>query len=123
MPRLKPRLKPDEQIAYNIRQIVSLTGTATTHWYDAMQAGELAFSKLGRRRVVPAEDLLAYLRRHRIGGEGVEVTDPEGAKRMAHARHVAAERALAKAQAQARKAKRAARLAAKADDTPPPEAA
>jgi helix-turn-helix protein len=115
-----PASKPDEQIAYNIGQLVALTGSTKTHLYAAMQAGELAFSKLGRRRVVLAEDLLAYLRRHRIGGEGVEVTDPAGAKRMAHARRVAAERALARAQAKARKAKRA---AAKAQGGDPPETA
>jgi len=65
--RKEAKLEIRERLALRIPDAVAVSGLGQTTLYDAMQAGELAFVKVGARRLIMAADLLAFLERHRVG--------------------------------------------------------
>lgn len=55
-----------DRLALRIPDAVKASGIGQTTLYEAMQRGQLAFVKVGARRLVMREDLLAFLNRHRV---------------------------------------------------------
>jgi excisionase family DNA binding protein len=55
MPEGSPRL------AYSILEVCDLTGLSRSLVYDMMNAGRLDFIKVGRRRIITAQHLAAFL--------------------------------------------------------------
>jgi excisionase family DNA binding protein len=53
--------QPMERIAYSIGEVVDLTGIGRTRLYEVIAAGELRTKKLGRRTLILAADLSAWL--------------------------------------------------------------
>jgi excisionase family DNA binding protein len=56
-------------ITYSIADVVASTGLGRTKIYAAIRDCELPIVKIGKRSLVLDEDLRAWLRRHRVGGE------------------------------------------------------
>ncbi len=48
-------------LALNIKQAVDTSGLTRTHLYEAMKHGALPARKAGRRTIIMADDLRAYL--------------------------------------------------------------
>jgi excisionase family DNA binding protein len=56
-------------ITLSIADVVAATGLGRTKIYAAIHDRELPIVKIGKRSLVLAEDLTAWLRRHRVAGE------------------------------------------------------
>jgi excisionase family DNA binding protein len=56
-------------LAYPVPRAVQVTGLSRSLLYELMKRGELAWIKVGRRRLIADDDLRALIARHRIGGE------------------------------------------------------
>ena len=50
-----------ERLAYSVSEAVAATGIGRTSLYGLMNRGELAFTKIGARRLIPARDLKLLL--------------------------------------------------------------
>lgn len=55
------------KLTYRIEEAVAATGLTKSTLYERMQAGELAFYKVGRIRLIPADSLEEFLHRHQSG--------------------------------------------------------
>ena len=51
-----------ERLAYSILEVAELTGLSRSLVYDLMNQGALGYIKAGRRRIITARQLEAYLR-------------------------------------------------------------
>ena len=54
--------KPNEKLAYAIRELRDVGGPAPTKAYELVNSGELIAHKQGTRTIVLAENFKAYLR-------------------------------------------------------------
>lgn len=57
------------RIALRVSSAAEISEISRTRLYVAMQAGELPFVQMGKSRRILADDLEAWLRRHRVTGE------------------------------------------------------
>jgi len=72
-----PRLAGEADVIVNVLPLTSATeGTFDAALFDQVKRGAL-FVNIGRGRTVDTEALVAALRDGRIGGAGLDVTDPE----------------------------------------------
>ena len=53
------------KISYSVEEAAEATGIGRSHLYIAIKTGELASLKLGKRRLLMREDILAWLKRQR----------------------------------------------------------
>lgn len=49
------------KLAYSIEEVAELTGLSRSLLYDEMAAGRLSFIKVGRRRIITAEQVERFL--------------------------------------------------------------
>jgi len=54
---------PGERLAYSVAEAAFITGLSRDLLYDQMRAGNLAYLKVGRRRVITRQNLEAFLAR------------------------------------------------------------
>lgn len=59
-----------EQLLYQINDAARVLGVGRTKFYELLDAGQIATVTIGRRRLVPAEDLVAYVDRLRSDRTG-----------------------------------------------------
>jgi excisionase family DNA binding protein len=52
---------PAERMAYSVDEAAAMTGLSRDLLYDQMRAGELAYLKVGRRRIITSQHLEAFL--------------------------------------------------------------
>jgi excisionase family DNA binding protein len=52
---------PGERLAYSVAEVAFITGLSRDLLYDQMRAGELAYLKVGRRRLITRQNLEAFL--------------------------------------------------------------
>jgi excisionase family DNA binding protein len=65
--------KMPEVTACSIKEAARQTGLSRSFLYKEMKAGRLPILKIGKRRLVQSDDVAAYLRAHRQGGQLVAV--------------------------------------------------
>ena len=63
------RSEPFAPIAHSIDDVCAASKLGRTTIYGAIRDGELPIVKIGKRSLVLDDDLRAWLRRHRVGGE------------------------------------------------------
>jgi excisionase family DNA binding protein len=54
---------PAERLAYSVAEAALITGLSRDLLYDQMRTGDLAFLKVGRRRIITRQNLEAFLAR------------------------------------------------------------
>ena len=68
------------RLAYGIEEAVNAVGLSRSRLYELIAAGEIAVCKVGRRTIIPATELTAFLERHRVerptGGEALPPATP-----------------------------------------------
>ena len=52
---------PGERLAYSVEEAAQITGLSRDLLYDQMRAGNLAYLKIGRRRIITRQQLEAFL--------------------------------------------------------------
>ena len=52
---------PGERIAYSVDEAAQITGLSRDLLYDQMRTGQLAYLKVGRRRIITRQHLEAFL--------------------------------------------------------------
>jgi excisionase family DNA binding protein len=52
-----------ERLAYSVDEVAAVTGLSRDLLYDQMRAGNLAYLKVGRRRIITRQHLEAFLAR------------------------------------------------------------
>ena len=60
-----PERTMTERLLYTINDAAKVLGVGRTKFYELLDAGHIATVTIGRRRLVPAEDLVAYVDRLR----------------------------------------------------------
>jgi excisionase family DNA binding protein len=60
MPGTTP--SPPERLAYSVDEASQITGLSRDLLYDQMRTGQLAYLKVGRRRIITRQHLEAFLR-------------------------------------------------------------
>lgn len=55
------------KVCYTIAEIIEATGCKRTNLYEAIKAGELKIRKRGRKTLILAEDLEAWLKSLPVG--------------------------------------------------------
>jgi excisionase family DNA binding protein len=50
-----------DKLAYSIEELAELTGLSRDLLYDEMNAGRLAYVKVGRRRIITREAITAFV--------------------------------------------------------------
>lgn len=55
-----------EKLAYRIEEAVKATGLGRSFLYEAMKSGDLRAFKVGGRRLIGRDDLIAFIDRHRM---------------------------------------------------------
>jgi excisionase family DNA binding protein len=58
-----------EKIGYSVDEAVEASGIGRTTLYELMRSGELESIKVGRRRIILAEDIRAYLDSQRASAQ------------------------------------------------------
>jgi excisionase family DNA binding protein len=53
-------------VAHQVPRAAQVTGLSRSLLYEFMKRGELAYVKVGRRRLIAHDDLQALIRRHRV---------------------------------------------------------
>jgi excisionase family DNA binding protein len=56
-------IEPNERLAYSVDEAAAITGLSRDLLYDQMRAGNLAYLKVGRRRIITRQHLEAFLTR------------------------------------------------------------
>jgi excisionase family DNA binding protein len=54
---------PADRLAYSVAEAATITGLSRDLLYDQMRTGQLAYLKVGRRRIITRQDLEAFLAR------------------------------------------------------------
>ena len=54
---------PGERLAYSVDEAAQITGLSRDLLYDQMRTGQLAYLKVGRRRIITRQHLEAFLTR------------------------------------------------------------
>jgi excisionase family DNA binding protein len=57
---------PVSRLAYSIPNAAAELSISRARLYELLKAGEIAFCKIGKRSVIPASELLAFLERHQV---------------------------------------------------------
>jgi excisionase family DNA binding protein len=52
-----------DRLAYSVDEAAAITGLSRDLLYDQMRAGRLAYTKVGRRRIITRQHLEAFLTR------------------------------------------------------------
>ena len=52
---------PEGRLAYSVDEAAAITGLSRDLLYDQMRAGNLAYLKIGRRRIITRQQLEAFL--------------------------------------------------------------
>jgi len=52
---------PGERLAYSVDEAAQITGLSRDLLYDQMRTGQLAYLKVGRRRIITRQHLEAFL--------------------------------------------------------------
>jgi excisionase family DNA binding protein len=60
------RLEPSEPLAYSVTDAARTAGIGRSTLYDLMAHGELAYVKIGSRRLIRHEELKALLKRFQV---------------------------------------------------------
>jgi excisionase family DNA binding protein len=55
--------RPDERLAYSVDEAAQITGLSRDLLYDQMRTGQLAYLKVGRRRIITRQHLETFLTR------------------------------------------------------------
>jgi excisionase family DNA binding protein len=55
--------RPEGRLAYSVDEAAAITGLSRDLLYDHMHAGNLAYLKIGRRRIITRQQLEAFLTR------------------------------------------------------------
>ena len=55
-----------ERLSYSVDELAELTGVSRDLLYDEMNAGRLAYVKVGRRRVITREAISAFLNGRKV---------------------------------------------------------
>jgi excisionase family DNA binding protein len=55
-----------DRIAMKVADAVQASGLGKSTLYEAMQAGELRYIKIGAARLIKRDDLEAFIDRHRV---------------------------------------------------------
>ena len=58
---LRPEITPRSRVAYSVAETMALSGLGRDTIYKAIHAGRLPARKMGRRTIVLASDLQAFL--------------------------------------------------------------
>jgi excisionase family DNA binding protein len=58
-----------QPIAYTVPGAAAATGIGRSQLFELMKAGKLAYSRVGGRRQILADDLRQLLERNRVGGD------------------------------------------------------
>ena len=66
-----------ERLAYSVDEVAQITGLSSDLLYDQMRAGQLAYIKVGRRRIITRQHLEAFLTARPAAASG----SPPGAAR------------------------------------------
>jgi excisionase family DNA binding protein len=53
--------RPEDRLAYSVDETAAITGLSRDLLYDQMRAGNLAYLKIGRRRIITRQQLEAFL--------------------------------------------------------------
>jgi excisionase family DNA binding protein len=53
--------RSDERLAYSVDEAARITGLSRDLLYDQMRTGQLAYLKVGRRRIITRQHLEAFL--------------------------------------------------------------
>ena len=53
--------QPTERLAYSVDEAAQITGLSRDLLYDQMRTGQLAYLKVGRRRIITRQHLEAFL--------------------------------------------------------------
>jgi excisionase family DNA binding protein len=53
--------RPDGRLAYSVDEAAAITGLSRDLLYDQMRTGNLAYLKIGRRRIITRQQLEAFL--------------------------------------------------------------
>ena len=56
-------------VAYRVQRAAQVTGLSRSMLYQLMKEGQLAYVKVRGRRLIAANDLRAFIERHRVAGE------------------------------------------------------
>lgn len=59
---------PLSRLAYGIEHAAATLGLSRSRLYELIAAGEIAACKVGKRTIIPATELTAFLDRHRVAG-------------------------------------------------------
>ncbi|ESQ81190.1 helix-turn-helix domain-containing protein [Asticcacaulis sp. YBE204] len=62
-------LSQTEKLAYRIEEAVQATGLGRSFLYEAMKSGELPAFKIGGRRLIGRDELVAFIDRHRAASQ------------------------------------------------------
>ena len=55
--------EPNERLAYSVDEAAAITGVSRDLLYDQMRVGKLAYLKVGLRRIITRQHLVAFLTR------------------------------------------------------------
>ena len=58
-------MKTDQRLAYGIREACTATGLGRSILYQLIADGDLKTFKIGSRRLIAEDDLIAFIERHR----------------------------------------------------------
>ena len=53
--------RPEGRLVYSVDEAAAITGLSRDLLYDQMRAGNLAYLKIGRRRIITRQQLEAFL--------------------------------------------------------------
>ncbi len=53
--------RPEGRLAYSVDEAAAITGLSRDLLYDQMRSGNLAYLKIGRRRIITRQQLEAFL--------------------------------------------------------------
>lgn len=68
-----------QRLAYGIEDAAATLGLSRSRLYELIGAGEIAACKIGKRTIIPATELTAFLDRHRVA----RLLERPGARRPA----------------------------------------